>query len=57
MGSANFDRIFRNYYQKERQRSEGCIGSIINILTPETSTDTEKITEIIDTIIRHYDRK
>lgn len=52
----NFDRIFRHYYERERKRSEDCIGSIINILTPSTETDSQKISEIIDTIIKHYSR-
>jgi UDP-2,3-diacylglucosamine pyrophosphatase LpxH len=51
-----FKSAFINHYKNERERSESCIGDIIDILqTRDTSSDDQTV-EILERIIRHYSR-
>jgi hypothetical protein len=51
-----FKNVFIRHHRKERERSESCIGDIIDILGDRDNTDAQTIQAIIDRIISHYDR-
>jgi hypothetical protein len=46
---------FSNHYRAERDRSEKCIGDIIDILQERDSSD-EQTVAILERIIVHYSR-
>lgn len=51
-----FKNAFLRHSRKERDRSEACIGDIIDILGDRDNTDAQTISGIVDRIITHYDR-
>lgn len=51
-----FKNAWIRYYRGERERSEGCIGDIIEALGDRDASDAETIEAILNRIIKHYDR-
>jgi hypothetical protein len=47
---------FSNHYRAERDRSEKCIGDIIDILQERDSSADEQTDAILERIIVHYSR-
>lgn len=50
-----FHAAMKRHYQGERDRSEKCLGDIIEILQKQLGED-EQIDEIVNRLISHYDR-
>lgn len=48
---------FCNHYRAERDRSEKCIGEIIDILQERDTTSDEQTVAILERIIQHYSRQ
>lgn len=53
---AAFKAAWIRYYRAERDRSERCIGEIMDILEDRANADNQTIDAILDRIIKHYDR-
>jgi hypothetical protein len=51
-----FKNAWIRHYRNERDRSEACIGDIMEALGDRDATDTETIEAILNRIIKHYDR-
>ena len=47
---------FSKYYETERNRSEACLGDIINILSRGDMDDAEQVANIVNRLIKHYSR-
>jgi hypothetical protein len=47
---------FCNHYRAERDRSEKCIGDIIDILQERDTSADEQTNAILERIITHYSR-
>lgn len=48
---------FIRHYRAERDRSEACIGDIIDALGDRDNTPEQTVQAILDRIIMHYDRR
>jgi|GEM_PF-4892895 len=48
---------FTDHFRNERERSEKCIGDIIDILQERDSTSDAQTVAILERIIQHYSRR
>lgn len=56
-GISKMKSILADYYKKERQRSETCLGDILTIITDsDTGTEGEQIEAILKRMVAHYER-
>jgi hypothetical protein len=52
-----FKNAFIRHYRNELDRSEACIGKLIDILGDKDLAEDKQIEAILDRLIKHYDRK
>ena len=51
-----FREALSRHYKAERDRTEGCLGDIINILQNRTAQPGELVDDILMRLIKHYER-
>lgn len=53
---AEFQRIMKDHYAAERNRSEACLGDILNIICDEDMTIADQVEKITGRLVQHYSR-
>lgn len=48
--------LFADHYKAERNRAEDCLGDIIKILQVKDADESARLDQILDRMIRHYQR-
>jgi len=48
---------FAEFYKLERDRGEACLGDIIKILQVPDISESERLNQILERMIRHYKRE
>lgn len=51
-----FKATLARYYKAERDRSEACMGDIVDILKDETAPEAEQVEKILERLVAHYNR-
>lgn len=51
-----FKAVLAQYYHDERNRTERCLGDIVDILTKPDTSDSEQVRMIVERLCEHYTR-